>query len=343
MSSFPLLQVLLALAVLCFAASVNAAAVIRTTSFSVAGNCSDAVKVYSSDVTAGDCKQAGGGTYKSYAYYCDDSNNYQVYFSDAACANPTQVVQMANTCGFFNQQQVTCVNTTQGPTTPATSPTIGWVSTVSYANATTGKPADTCAAGTGISITYSSTKPGCQVRSLNTTSSNMYCTADGLFQGYATFNDAQCGAAGGTVLRATLRPVGCFNGVQSSCAGLPTFPATIPNQGIYQYSKDDCSDKNPIIILASSNCFESAKFTCAAGNVTGTTFGTVSQFSGSAGQCTTLVSTTTLPGDLSVCSNRQKFTCNYNGGTPASAASVSISMVAMIAAAVVALFASRSL
>jgi hypothetical protein len=142
----------------------------------------------------------------------------------------------------------------------------------------------------------------------------------------------------------------------SSCTGAAVFPSTLPNAGIVTYATGtSCSGAvTSAQLFVSMNtatppaalCFDSNTFTCSTTvNGTSATYTTFSD-STNMGLCTTQTSQTTQVASATTCVNNQAYTCAFIPPTPvnpSSASAVSVSAVATMVAAVVALVFSRSL
>lgn len=330
-------------AAVCMIAAVNAATIVQMNMFADDNGCTGTPS-FQTNYTVGDC------SYKSsYFALADGSKIYIATYDDATCAAASlkSVTEITPGCNTYAGRKISYTVVDAG-TAPAfgTFPPTGFSTSTSYYNQTSGSAATACAAGTGI-ITYqsASAQAGCTKRTtMSGGSTNSYCTADGAYSGSAIFSDAACA----TLVSATLTPVGCVNGVQTSCSGVATFP-TLPNQGIITYDDKDTACAGSVkstTLQVQTTCVDSTTFVCGANaNVTNSaTFTTFTDSTGM-GLCTganvTVASTNTLTVDT--CTNAQKYTCSYTPGSLGSASTASASALVLLAAAVSALFATRSL
>jgi len=364
-------KIIFCLAVLlCLAVQANAQATFTTYTYTASNDCTG-VNTNTSTVITKCNYNSADGTSSSTFVNSDATRLYAVRYSDANCTTasatsagealvPTAYSGACQAFGASFSIKSVIANPSQGPAFPISPfPPSGWAVSTSYVNTTTQRNIDTCSAGTGVVTLTSATKPGVCSKHIVPGTSNVkgsqagYCSADGTFAGTATFTDDAC--TGSSLVRASVRNTGCNNGVSLSCSGVSsTFPSSLPNIGIIQYDNSACTvnPKNaPSVSLfatgattANPTCFDSNTFTCQSTN-NGTT-ATYTTFSDSTGQglCTTQVYQNTQVAASTVCnSNQQVYTCQFVPGGLSAASSVSVSAIAMIVAAFVALVASRSL
>lgn len=339
---------LFAVAALCLVASVSAQSIISRNFYAQSG-CGGAI-LSQQNFTVGLCTPSSGG-YQSSAWYTSASGDavYQYTFSDRNCtaASAYSISSVPTTCGGpgSNFMKYVVINPSAAP---IAFPPSGWATSSSYFNLSNSRQASTCAAGADILVTQSAFQLGGCRRVDSTfgtqpTYTATFCLAGDANQaGSAVFSDSGCS----TIYNAAVSPINvCKNGVQTaSCpSGAATFPS-LPTTGSLQYSNDDCSGALQSTTYTTSACFNSATFVC--GTINGTTMATVSSFvdTTNKGLCSnTAAMTKSYLADATTCYNGKKYNCAFNP-TPIAAASASASsVVAMIVAAVLAVFATRSL
>jgi len=357
---------------LCLVVQASAQATYTTYTYTTSNDCTGPNTNTSTLVSKCNYNSADG-TSSSTFVNSDATRLYAVRYSDANCTTasatsagealvPTAYSGACQAFGASFSIKSVIANAAQGPAFPISPfPPSGWAISTSYVNTTSQRALDVCTPGTGIVTLTSASKPGVCSKHIVPGTTNVvgsqagYCSADGSFAGQAVFTDAAC--TGSNLVRASVRATGCNNGVSLSCNGVSsTFPSTLPNIGIIQYDNTACTvnpKAAPSVSLyatgattAIGTCFDSNTFTCqSTSNGTTATFSTYADATGK-GLCTgSPVYTNTQAAVSTACNaaTSQVYTCQFVPGGLNAASSVSVSAVAMIFAAVLALVASRSL